>query len=190
MSDLNALLETLDDDDAKTIREALAEKDNLIKAKARAERDLRMVSDDGLKERFPRAWRAYQKKRLDLGETVDAEEVIALLKAKEEELADLGVPAGEAQAQGSSSDAQPASAESAAPDPAAAFGAPVAGGQPSGSRNLTQEFLESMKADTPIDRDKMAEIIGEMNTKGAKDQIEQLVDVLNARPIIGKNVAW
>jgi len=187
LSDLNALLETLDEDDAKAIRDALAEKDDLVKQNARTARDLRLATDSKLREAYPRAFRAYELKELDFGEAITEDEVLALLKTNEAKLAKLGVPISTEPlvvAAASATEPEPA------PDPAAAFGTPVAGGTPAASRNLTQEFLESMKADTPIDREKMAEVIGEMNSKGARDQIEQLVDVLNARPIISKNVAW
>ena len=187
LSNIEDLLNTLDEDDAKAIRAALGEKDDLLKAKARAERDLSLATDDGLKERYPRAWRAYQKKRLDFGDTTDPEQVTAILKAKEEELAELGVPAGEATPQ---TQAPPVVAGTPAPDPGEVFGTPVSGGAPSVARNLTQEFLESMKADTPTDRNRMADIIAEMNAKGAQDEIEKLVDILNARPIISRDVTF
>lgn len=186
MPKLEELLETLDEDDAKAIRDALAEKDDRLKALSRTERDLRLATDTKLRESYPRAFRAYELKELDFGDATSEDDILGMLKTQEEKLARLGVPISvESQAA-----APVETASEPAPDPAAAFGTPVAGGQPSGARNLPQEFLESMKADTPIDREKMAEIIGEMNVKGAKDQIEQLVDVLNARPIEGRTVAW
>jgi hypothetical protein len=36
----------------------------------------------------------------------------------------------------------------------------------------------------------MADIIAEMNAKGAQDEIEKLVDILNARPIISRDVTF
>jgi hypothetical protein len=187
LADLNALLETLDEDDAKAIREALAEKDDLLKAKARTERDLRLATDSKLKDSYPRAFRAYEMKELDFGDAISESDVLAILKTNEEKLAKLGVPVSLTPP----AETPPvAAAAEPAPDPAAAFGTPVAGGTPAGSRNLPQEFLESMKADSSVDREKMVEIVGEMNKKGARDQVEQLVDVLNARPIINRNVGW
>lgn len=190
MSRIEDVLATLDEEDAEAIRQELAEKDALAKEKKRAERDLKLVSDDALKERFPRAWRAYQKKRLDLGDALEPDEVIAALKAKEEELAELGVPASDAppptqiQTPGAEGDGG-----EGAVDPAEAWGTPVAGGQPSGARNLTQEFLESMKAESSTDRAKMAEVVGLMND-GKREEIERLVDTLNAPPIVGHRGIW
>ncbi len=185
MSKIEDVLATLDDDDAEAIRSALAEKDDLIKSKARTERDLRLATDSDLRKSYPRAFRAYELKELDFGDATAEADLVALLKTQEEKLARLGVPI--------SVEPEPtpttAAASEPAPDPAAAFGSPVAGGQPSGSRNLTQEFLESMKADSTVDREKMAEALILMND-GKRDQIEQLVDTLNAPPIMGRNVSW
>lgn len=186
MPNLDALLETLDENDAKAIRDALAEKDDLIQQKARTERDLRLATDPKLREAYPRAFRAYELKELDFGDAIVEADVLDILKKNEEKLARLGVPIS-TEPPAATTQAAP---EQTPPDPAAAFGTPVAGGAPSGARNLTQEFLESMKADSVTDREKMAEIIAEMNAKGAKDQVEQLVDMLNARPIQNRHDIW
>ena len=60
---------------------------------------------------------------------------------------------------------------------------PSGGTKQAGSRDLTQEFLETMKADSGVDRDRLQEIIAEMNAKGDKESIERLTEMLGAAPI-------
>ena len=191
MANLADLLASLDDDDRKAIEDALGEKDQLIKEKSRAERDLRLATDSKLRQAYPRAFRAYELKELDFGDTTGEADLVAILKTQEEKLARLGVPVSldPSPAGAAGMDAQGAEP---APDPAAAFGVPVGGGQPTGSRNLTQEFLESMRADSDTDRAKMTEVVLEMNRKGAQEDIDRLVDTLNSQrgPRGPKTVVW
>jgi hypothetical protein len=49
-----------------------------------------------------------------------------------------------------------------------------------------QEFHEAVKADTPLDMARRAELVGNMR----QDDVERLVDQLNARPIINRNVSF
>jgi hypothetical protein len=186
VADLSALLASLDDDDRKAIEDALAEKDQLIKEKGRTERDLRLATDAKLRQTYPRAFKAYERRRLDFGDATTDAEVTAILKAKGEELAELGVPIGEPAPAG----AAPVDAQvpEPAPDPAAAFGIPVGGGQPAGSYNATQVFLESMKADSPTDRAQMVEAMVELNKKGARDEIDQLTEMLGSKH--GPRAPW
>ncbi len=199
LSNLEAILETLDEEDAKAIRDAMAEKDSILHAKALAERDLKLATDKTLRDRYPRTIRAYQDKLLDLGETVDQDELVAVLKREEEKLAKLGVPIQEPEPEGeneAASQKTPLVGEEGntetppAPDPAQAWGTPPSGGGagPSAPRSLTQEFLECMKTDSGPDRDRMVDILGEMNAKGLQSEIEQLVDMLNASPIVTRDV--
>lgn len=175
MPDINAILETLDEDEAKAIRQALEEKDALVRDKERLARDLRLATDTGMREKFPRAFIAYDKKMLDLGNALTEEEITAQFKAKEAELVALGVPISPPPA----ATAQPAAAPETPPDPAAAFGTPVGGpATPSAARNLEQEFDEKMKSADPNDRFTLMEIIDEMS----KDERERVINRLNAPP--------
>lgn len=181
MPDINAILETLDEDEAKAIRQALEEKDSLVRDKERLARDLRLATDTGLREKFPRAFIAYDKKMLDLGDALTEEEITTQFKAKEAELVALGVPISAQPAAAAPSDGgtQPAATPDASPDPAAAFGTPVGGpSAPSAARNLEAEFDEKMKSADPNDRFSLMEIIDDMS----KDERERVTNRLNAPP--------
>ncbi len=175
MSDINAILESLDEEEAKTIRQALEEKDSLVRDKERLARDLKLATDTVLREKFPRAARAYDKKLLDLGNAFTEEEIVAQFKTKEAELVELGVPISTQ----APSTPQPTDAPEAPPDPAAAFGEPVNGpSTPSNARNLEAEFDEKMKSADPTDRLNLIEIINEMS----KDERERVTERLSAPP--------
>lgn len=173
--DLDAVLAELDDEQAAAIRGALADKDA---AKAKMERDLKLATDSEIRQKYPRAWKAYEKKMIDFGDAVSPEDISKILKGKEEELAALGVPVDTP---------APAAVQEAEPDPAAAFGAPVGGGQQTAPRDLTKEYLETMKVDSYSDRAKLPEIIAEMNKKGASEEINRLSELLSAQPIRSKH---
>jgi hypothetical protein len=175
LTDLAAILETLDEEDAKTIRAAMEEKDALARDKERLARDLKLATDTGLREKFPRAFMAYDKKMLDLGNALSEEEITAQFKAKEAELVALGVPISTPP----TATAQPAAATETPPDPAAAFGTPVGGpATPSAARNLEAEFDEKMKSADPTDRLGLIEIINDMS----KDERERVTERLSAPP--------
>lgn len=171
MPTLEEILASLEDEDATVLRQALAAKD---KTAAIAKRDLELAKNNDLKERFPRAWRAYSKGKLPLGDLVGEIELVDKFKTMESELAELGVPISETPA------AQPPAGTvppAAAPDPAAAFGASASGGAaPSAAHDLEQEFREAMKSENPGDRVRLIELVDDMNG----EQRARLVDTLNA----------
>ena len=193
---LEEILATLDEDEAQEIRNAILDKE---KDKARVERDLYLATNKEIKEAYPRAWRAYELDELDLGESTDINEVKKILKANEEKLARLGVPVSTnppAPQPASQGGAEEDASDNNGPDepddsnPGDVFGEPVSGGSATGSTplTLTQEFLESMKTDSETDRARMAEILVEMNKRGMKREIDNLVDVLNAPPIPQRDI--
>lgn len=169
MPTLEEILATLEDEDAHAIKQALAAKDKEAQV---AKRDLELAKNADLPKRFPRAWRAYSKGRLPLGDTVSNDEIIDKFKAMEADLTELGVPAGDTPPPTQTTPAEPAT-----PDPAAAFGTPAAGGtSPTAARNLEQEFREAMASENPMDRVRLIELVDDMNG----EERMRLVDTLNA----------
>lgn len=176
----------LDEEQAKALKALLEEKDSEVKA---LQRDLKLAKGTWKKD-YPRAWLAYEKGRLDLSGVYTDEEIKAALRAKEEELAELGVSvpgADQPPAAAAPPDKEPGKRSepsgSGDAEPTGAFGTPQAGGQAPTTRNLLQEALEALKGDTEADRLRYYGIVREMNEKGHAEDLRQLNEFLSAPPI-------
>ena len=186
MADLKDILASLDEDDAAAIRAEIENRDMAIKLK---DRDVLLATNDKLIDRYPRAWKAYKKGRLKFGDdALDEESIAAILKDKEEELAELGVPLPKSEFSDAETAPAQATQEEAEEDPAAAFNQPI---QPTTSprgRNLLAEAMESLKGNTQADRDKYISLVAEMNAKAKSDpniqkDLRSLTEMLSAPPI-------
>ncbi len=170
MSTLEEILATLEEEDVQVIKQTLAAKDKDAQI---ARRDLEVAKSADLKDRFPRAWKVYGKGKLQLGDALTNEEIVAKFQGMENDLAELGVPLGEP------TPTAPQQQPVAMPDPAAAFGVPVGGGgAPTAARNLEAEFEEAMRSELPDDRVRIIELINDMG----QQERERLVDRLNSKP--------
>lgn len=189
IDELLALVSEGDEDAQAEIRERFASAE---REKAIVARDLKLKTDATLKERYPRALRAYEKGRLRLTDDMDEAAMLEALKDKEEELAELGVavePAAAAPAatpEGGGAPVKPVEDDDPAKALSGARGAGSPGGQP---RDLVAEWADAMKGTTKHDRARANAILVELNNFGQKnpERAQQMMDQINsyleARPI-------
>jgi hypothetical protein len=164
LEDLIAVLEEEDPDTAQKLRERLDQVDELSRMLKLKERDLKLATDKTLKEKYPRAMLALEKGRLRLPDDPSDEALLAVLKDKEEELADFGVvPPGEEK---KVSPVQETAQGSDAYDPASAFGEPVAGSPRTPERDIIREYKEAMALNTREGRIRASQLLAEMNQMG------------------------
>jgi len=168
-----------DEEAQEQLVKALAEKDQRISS---AERDLKLKTDKALRERYPRAFRAYDRGKLDL-HTLDDDELVSALEAKENEYAELGVPLSDVV------EIEPG-AVTPTPDPAQAL---VGGGATSGPggapRDYVYEIVELMNKGTTVhDQAKWQKMLVELNKEGRKDKIAEITQMLEARPIVPEGI--
>jgi len=189
IDELLALVSEGDEDAQAEIRERFASAE---REKAIVARDLKLKTDATLKERYPRALRAYEKGRLRLTDDMDEAAMLEALKDKEEELAELGVAVEPAAAapvaapEGGEVPVKPVEDDDPAKALSGARGAGSPGGQP---RDLVAEWADAMKGTTKHDRAKANAILVELNNFGQKnpERAQQMMDQINsyleARPI-------
>jgi hypothetical protein len=187
IDELLALVSEGDEDAQAEIRERFASAE---REKAIVARDLKLKTDATLKERYPRALRAYEKGRLRLTDDMDEAAMLEALKDKEEELAELGVSvepvAPAATPEGEDVPVKPVEDDDPAKALSGARGAGSPGGQP---RDLVAEWADAMKGTTKHDRAKANAILVELNNFGQKnpERAQQMMDQINsyleARPI-------
>jgi hypothetical protein len=174
MSELEELLADLDPDKAEAIKQKLAKAEANERALAEKERDLKLATGT-FKKDYPRAWRAYEKGKLNLKDALTDEAIVAALRDKEDELAELGVPL--------SVETEPVSAPPATSPVEEAFGEPVNAGGPPKGRNYVSEYMDAMNGSTIHDQAKANKILVELNKLRRKDDIEEITRRLEARPI-------
>lgn len=176
--------------------EAQAEIKERFAAKERehlsAKRDLRLKTDATLRERYPRALRAWEKGRLKITDDMTEDDLIEALREKEDELAELGVPLSEQTAKATPEEAITAgSAEKAASedDPAKALAGARASSSPAGQgRDLLAEFEEAVHGPTIHDRQRAWRILTEMQKDPYKEKVKAATKRLEAPPIISRNL--
>lgn len=169
------------------LKTLLAEKDKEARL---ARLELKLTKDKDLRERYPRAIRAYERGRLKISEDMTEEDLVRVLGDKEEELAELGVPLREAseepQMQAKSEPESTTAPESAsAPDRAQALAGAFGASGPAGqARDLATEFEEALRGSTQHDRARAWRILVELQKPEHRHQIERIVEKLQAPPII------
>jgi hypothetical protein len=170
--------------------EAQAEIKNLFSSKEReatiAKRDLKLKTDATLRDRYPRALRAWDKGKLKLTEDMTEDALIDALKDKEDEYAELGVPVGDPSAAPPTPVVEPVASGESASDPAQALAGGKAASSPGGQpRDMVTEFFDALKGPTPHDRARAFAILPELNkTEGGKDKIRQITSMLEASDIV------
>jgi len=181
LNELLDLIEAGDEDAKQRLRDMLSTKDQEV---GQAKRALALKTDDKLRERYPRALRAWEKGHLRLEGTLTDEEMVEALKAEEEKLAELGVPIST-----SASAEVVATKEEPVPvaptqDPAKALAGTGGGSGPGGSpRDLFSEYMEAIKGTTKTDRYKANRILVELNQTGRQAEIKRITDSVAASPI-------
>jgi hypothetical protein len=185
MADIEALLQRVAEGDEEAITElrtAYAAKDaDVQRERGKLALEQKLLKDKELRDRYPRAIRAYEKGRLGLPEDGAEETLLKSLQSKEEELAELGVPV---------ETHQPSPPSATPPTEASGFGKPI-GPQSPGSvgRNLLEEYLDARKGTTIHDQAKAHQILIEMNQQARhdpkmRDDIARLSEITSAPPII------
>jgi hypothetical protein len=182
VDELLVLVAEGDEEAAGELRTLLGSKD---REAALARRDLKLKTDVTLKERYPRALRAFDKGRLKFTDNMSEAEMLDALRDKEEELAELGV-AVDPPTSASGAPVEPVAVET---DPAKALSGGKAASSPGGSpRDLVAEYFDAMKGSTEHDRAKANNILVELNQAKQQDKIDQITRSLEARPIILKGI--
>lgn len=182
MPNLDELLERVaagDDEAAAELKSLYASQ---AKTAAVAQRDLKLKTDSALRERYPRALRAWEKGKLRLGEDVDGDALMEALREKEEEYAEMGVPV-ETKATATPPVATPAGGDGA-DDPAEALSGAVGASSPGGQvRDLVAEYFDAIKGSTTHDQARANSLLVELNQGRQAEKIQQITESLSARPI-------
>lgn len=150
-----------------------------------AKRELKLKTDQNLKERYPRALTAWEKGRLKITDDMTEDDLIEALRDKEDELAELGVPIGAQKAQ-SAETSLPASGDEddENDDPAQALGGARAASGPGGmGRDLVSEFEEAVHGPTRHDQQKAWRILVELQKPEHQEKIREITRRLEAPPI-------
>ena len=175
MSELDDLLAEIEDPDlAEKFKAKFTEKDEaLARTQAIAARDSKVQKEQAkLAQKFPRAMSAFQKGRLSLPDDPSDEALVEALKAKEEELEDLGVPIPGA----APTPIVPDEEE----DPAAAWGDDIGTGR---GENTTADLFNQVKdlaeSGEQYDRLEIIAKISEMNAKAQQSGDFSQLDGLN-----------
>ncbi len=161
--------------------------------KARVARDLKLKTDTTLRERYPRALRAWEKGKLKLADDMDDAALVEALKEQEEFFAEMGVPVETSPAQAASPATDPEGGEvpvKPVDDPAKALAGGRAAQSPGGQpRDYVAEWMDAMKGSTIRDRERANAIIVELNAFGQRnpERAQAMMDQINAsieaRPI-------
>jgi len=182
MPNLDELLERVaagDDEAAAELKSLYASQ---AKTAAVAQRDLKLKTDSALRERYPRALRAWEKGKLKLGEDVDGDALVEALKEQEDFLAEMGVPVEVATTKAPVVET-PASGDGAN-DPAEALSGAVGASSPGGQvRDLVAEYFDAIKGSTVHDQARANSLLVELNQGRQAEKIQQITESLSARPI-------
>ena len=178
MSELDDLLAEIDDPDVAEKVKAKFDEQNAVMAKRQAlmERDAKVRQEQArLAQKFPRAMVAFNKGRFALPDDPSDDALVAALKAKEEELEDLGVPASV----GKSSVQEPASA-TGEPDPASAWGEDISTGRgDTQTLDLMAQFAEKVESGDQLDRLDAISILSAINAQAQQSGDFSNLDALN-----------
>jgi hypothetical protein len=135
LSELDALLEDLDEEQAAKVKALFAATN---KEAELAKRDVRVRENPTFEKDHPRAWAALQKNLISLGDALTDADISNALAAEEKKLEALGVPIPGAGAAAKEPVNEPVN------DPAAAFGGQPAGGGIPSVPDSTPELREAM----------------------------------------------
>ncbi len=152
-----------------------------------AKRELKLKTDNTLKERYPRALRAWEKGKLRLSENMTEDELLDALREKEEEYAEMGVPVS----------LQPAATEQHPPtsepggdddddddDPAKALAGAGGSAGPAGQpRDHVAEYFDALAGSTTHDRARANRILVELQKPELRHKIDEITRRLEAQPI-------
>jgi hypothetical protein len=182
IDELVELIQAGDEDAAGELKSLLGSKD---REAAVAKRDLRLKTDATLRERYPRALRAFDKGKLKLADDLDESALVEALRESENDLAELGVPIDLNPVPQTPSEVVGEMAVET--DPAKALSGGRAASSPGGApRDIVSEYFEALKGSTRHDEAKAASLLVELNKSGQMDKIAQITEALSARPITNR----
>jgi hypothetical protein len=188
IEDLIALAGEGDEDAQAEIKKRF---DAMSQGEASAKRDLTLKTDAKLRERYPRALRAWELGKVKLDGLSD-EALTDALREKEDEYAQMGVPIETSAAVQVSAVAASEGGVGDVPvvDPAAALSGGRAASSPGGNpRDYAAEFFDAMKGSTEHDQARAFALLPELNrTPQGKEKIAQITQQLQSRPIIPKGM--
>jgi hypothetical protein len=152
-----------------------------------AKRELKLKTDNTLKERYPRALRAWEKGKLRLSENMTEDELLDALREKEEEYAEMGVPVN---LQPAATEQQPPTGEPGGDgdddddDPAKALAGAGGSAGPAGQpRDHVAEYFDALAGSTTHDRARANRILVELQKPELRHKIEEITRRLEAQPI-------
>lgn len=152
-----------------------------------AKRELKLKTDSTLKERYPRALRAWEKGKLRLSENMTEDELLDALREKEEEYAEMGVPVN---LQPAATEQQPPTGEPGGDgdddndDPARALAGAGGSAGPAGQpRDHVAEYFDALAGSTTHDRARANRILVELQKPELRHKIEEITRRLEAQPI-------
>ena len=152
-----------------------------------AKRELKLKTDSTLKERYPRALRAWEKGKLRLSENMTEDELMDALREKEEEYAEMGVPVN---LQPAATEQQPPTGEPGGDgdddndDPAKALAGAGGSAGPAGQpRDHVAEYFDALAGSTTHDRARANRILVELQKPELRHKIEEITRRLEAQPI-------
>ena len=152
-----------------------------------AKRELKLKTDNTLKERYPRALRAWEKGKLRLSENMTEDELLDALREKEEEYAEMGVPVN---LQPAATEQQPPTGEPGGDgdddndDPARALAGAGGSAGPAGQpRDHVAEYFDALAGSTTHDRARANRILVELQNTELRHKIDEITRRLEAPPI-------
>ena len=152
-----------------------------------AKRELKLKTDSTLKERYPRALRAWEKGKLRLSENMTEDELMDALREKEEEYAEMGVPVN---LQPAATEQQPPTGEPGGDgdddndDPARALAGAGGSAGPAGQpRDHVAEYFDALAGSTTHDRARANRILVELQNTELRHKIDEITRRLEAPPI-------
>lgn len=152
-----------------------------------AKRELKLKTDNTLKERYPRALRAWEKGKLRLSENMTEDELLDALREKEEEYAEMGVPVN---LQPAATEQQPPTGEPGGDgdddndDPARALAGAGGSAGPAGQpRDHVAEYFDALAGSTTHDRARANRILVELQKPELRHKIDEITRRLEAPPI-------
>ena len=152
-----------------------------------AKRELKLKTDSTLKERYPRALRAWEKGKLRLSENMTEDELMDALREKEEEYAEMGVPVN---LQPAATEQQPPTGEPGGDgdddndDPAKALAGAGGSAGPAGQpRDHVAEYFDALAGSTTHDRARANRILVELQNTELRHKIDEITRRLEAPPI-------
>ena len=190
MSTIQELIQLVAEGDEEAQEELVKVLQQSQQGEAAAKRDLKLKTDKTLRDRYPRALRAFDAGKLRLTDDMDDDAVVRALEEKEDEYASIGVPIEPIVASAPVETPAGGAQSTPAADPAEALTGGGATSGPGGTpRDYVYEIVELMNKGTTVhDQAEWQKRLVELNKSGQKEKIAQITALLEARPILPSGI--